>query len=94
MEQPLPNSLITPFPASVTSTVFSTAGWMRPWVSVYNNSSSADLYLALGPTASNTSFTCKIAPQGYYEVPLKYTGPVSGVWSSASGSALVTELSY
>ena len=94
MEQPVPNSTITSVPATTTSVLLSSPGWMRPWVGIYNNSLTADLYIALFPTSSPTAFTCKLAPQGYYEVPLKYTGPVSGVWSAADGSALVTELTY
>lgn len=94
MEQPLPNSTITSYPSSVTSAVFSEATWQRPWAAVYNNSATADLYLALASEASNLAFTCKLAPQGYYEIPNKYTGPISGVWSAVDGAALVTELKY
>ena len=58
-----------------------------------HNDSSADLYLALGPTAASTaSFTVKLAAGGYYEVPYGYTGPVRGIWSSAAGNARITEL--
>lgn len=59
------------------------------------NDSTSSLYLKFGATASATSFTVLIAPQGYYELPTPhlYTGIVDGIWSSdASGAVRVTEL--
>jgi hypothetical protein len=94
MEQPTPNSKIIYVPSSVTSVTLSDPRMSRPWVAVYNNSATATLFISLSSTAATNSFTCKVAPQGYYEVPARYTGPVSGVWSAADGAALVTELSY
>jgi len=94
MEQPLPNSSVTQVLATTSSIVLSSPSKDRPWASVYNNASSASLYLKLGLDASSSSFTCIVAPQGYYEVPHKYTGPVSGTWSAVDGYAMVTELTY
>lgn len=94
MEQPLPNSVVTQVLATTSSVTLSAPSKDRPWASVYNNASSASLYLKLGTAASSSSFTCIIAPQGYYEVPLRYTGPVSGAWSAVDGYAMVTELTY
>ncbi len=56
------------------------------------NKSTAILYVILGSTASTSSFTVQINPSGYYETPFGYTGVVSGIWSSATGTALITEL--
>ena len=56
------------------------------------NDSTADLYLKLGATASTTSFTVKMAAGSYFEVPFNYTGAIDGIWSSATGSARITEL--
>lgn len=57
------------------------------------NDSTAVLYLKLGATASTTSFTVKMQPDDYYEVPAGYTGVIDGIWASdASGAARVTEL--
>lgn len=59
---------------------------------VYNDSS-ADLYLKYGTGASTTVFLVKIGPGGLYEFPNDpiYAGPVTGVWSSATGAAMCTE---
>lgn len=56
------------------------------------NDSTADLYVKLGSTATLTDFTCRLSPNAYYEVPYGYTGRIDGIWSSATGSARVTEV--
>jgi len=63
-------------------------GWF-----VYNDSTVA-LYVSFGVSASTTSFTVKIAAQGFYEMPMPiYTGIINGIWdSNASGAARITEL--
>lgn len=64
---------------------------MRKGATIFNDGS-ALLYLLLGVgTATSTNYTVAVAGQGYYEVPYSYAGPVRGVWSSATGSARVTE---
>lgn len=59
------------------------------------NDSTATLYLKFGATASATSYTVQIPPNGYYELPTPhlYTGIMDGIWSAANGNARVTELS-
>lgn len=53
----------------------------------------ASLYLKFGATASTTSFTKKLAPQEYYELPEPvYTGIIDGIASAATGSCRVTEI--
>lgn len=56
------------------------------------NDSNQNLFLKLGSAASLTSFTVRVTPNGYYEVPYSYTGIITGIWSSANGNARVTEL--
>lgn len=56
------------------------------------NDSTAYLYLKLGATASLTSYTAKLYPDDYYEIPFGYTGIIDGIWSAANGNARVTEL--
>jgi hypothetical protein len=56
------------------------------------NDSTAILYLKMGATASATSYTAKLQPDDYYEVPFGYTGILDGIWASANGNARVTEL--
>ena len=58
------------------------------------NDSAAVLYLDVtGGTASATSYTVQLAASAYYEVPFRYTGLITGIWASATGSARVTEFS-
>lgn len=59
-------------------------------VAKFYNDSSAILYLKEGTTASTTSFTTKLFPEGYYETT--YTGAIDGIWASATGAVRITEL--
>lgn len=57
------------------------------------NDSTVDLYVKFGATASLTSFTVKLIPSAYFEVPFNYTGIIDGIWASdASGAARITEV--
>jgi hypothetical protein len=59
------------------------------------NDSSAALYLRLGSSAATTTnYTVRITQYGYYEVPFRYTGAITGIWASdpGDGAARVTEL--
>ena len=64
----------------------------RNGATIYNEST-ATLYLKLGATASNVSYTIQIAAGGYYEVPAYYSGIIDGIWATAQGAAQVTEVS-
>jgi hypothetical protein len=56
------------------------------------NDSTAILYLKFGTTASTTSYTLQIPPNGYFEFPQPlYTGAVDGIWSAANGAVRLTE---
>jgi hypothetical protein len=59
------------------------------------NDGTATVYLDFtGGTASATSCTVKLLPDAYYEMPnsaLNYTGAVTGIGSSATGTVRVTE---
>lgn len=59
--------------------------------SIYNDSSSL-LYVKLGSTASISSFTIRLLPYSYWEIPESYTGVVDGIWANANGYARVDEL--
>lgn len=65
-------------------------------VSVYYDGA-AILYLLADAsrtgTPSTTNFTVKMGDGylTYWESPAGYSGPVKGIWSAATGSALVTE---
>lgn len=56
------------------------------------NDSAAIMYLLLGlKTATSSFYTVQVPPNGYYELPFMYSGPVRAVWASATGNARVTE---
>lgn len=76
---------------SVTSATILASNANRIGAAVFNDSD-ATLYLLLASgTASSTAFSVKLESGDYYEVPVKYTGILVGVWSSATGAARVTE---
>ena len=77
-------------PSSTTSLQFLEANPSRIGATIWNNSANV-LYLDLSEAASPTSYTVKILSDGYYELPFKYTGKVSGAWQAADGNALVRE---
>jgi hypothetical protein len=81
--------------ASATSVTVLASNASRKAAMIFNDSA-ATLYLKFGATASTSSYTVQIGPNGYYEMPANpvlYTGILDGIWSSATGTARVTELS-
>lgn len=78
--------------ASASSVTLLTDNPLRVGATFYNDSS-AILYLKLGATASATSFTVKMQPDAYYEVPFGYYGIVDGISAAATGVIRVTEVS-
>lgn len=57
------------------------------------NDSTATLYLKYGATASTSSYTVKLEPGSYWEMPQPiWVGIIDGIWSSANGAARITEL--
>jgi len=82
----------TSITAAAVSTLLSPSGG-RQGVTIYNDADK-DLYVSLGPTAASlTSFTLKIAPGGYYEVPFNFRGEIRGIWaSSPTGAARISEI--
>lgn len=78
--------------ASATSVTILSSNAGRLGASIFNDSTVA-LYLDLsGGTATTSSFTVKVAADGYYEVPFGYTGTITGLWASATGNARVTQM--
>lgn len=76
--------------ASITNVTLLAENAARKGATIYNDST-AILGLKLGATASATSFTVKMQPDAYYELPFGYTGIIDGIWIVASGSARITE---
>ncbi|MCX3290046.1 hypothetical protein OR263_25600 [Streptomyces sp. NEAU-H22] len=85
------SATLTNVSASASSvTLLNAAGHARGRT-IHNDSSSA-LYVKFGTAASSTSFTVKLAGDAFYEFPQPcYSGVVTGVWASATGTARVTE---
>lgn len=77
--------------ASASSVTVLALNANRKGATVYNDSTVV-CYLKLGSAASSTSFTVKMQPEAYYEIPFSYTGILTGIWASATGSARVTEV--
>lgn len=79
--------------ASATSVTVLASNTNRLGATVQNDSAAAILYLLLGSTAaSTTNHTVVLVAGAYYEVPFNYTGQLTGIWSAATGSCRVTEL--
>jgi hypothetical protein len=77
---------------SATAVTILAANADRIDASVYNDST-ATLYLLVGTgTVSATNFTVKLGPDDLFVVGINYKGIISGIWSSATGNARVTEL--
>lgn len=85
------STIVFSVPASLTTVTLSAADATRRGLAVFNNSS-ADIYIKMGAGASTSSFTFKGTTNSYFEVPFNYTGIVTAVWGTASGSAEVTEV--
>lgn len=77
--------------ASITSVSLLAANASRKGLTIYNNSSLGTLYVGFGATVSAANFAVKINPNTTWECPEDYDGMVTGIWSSASGSAQITE---
>ncbi|MBL0320678.1 MAG: hypothetical protein IPP74_15495 [Alphaproteobacteria bacterium] len=83
---------ITQQAASISSVTLLLSNPDRLGFVVYNESSSV-AYLAFGPVASPTLHTYAMAPSSVLrEMPSLYTGEVTCIWITATGSMKVTEL--
>ncbi len=77
--------------ASASSVTLLSSNASRKKVVIYNDSTSASLYVRLNASAATSSnFTYKLYPSGYLE-EYNYTGEIRGIWSAASGNARITE---
>lgn len=77
---------------AVSSTTLLAANSNRKAAKFYNDSTSYAYLDETGGTASSSSFTIKMAPGSFYELPQPvYTGLITGIWDTATGSMRVTE---
>lgn len=77
---------------SITSVILLNANTNRLGATIYNDISAGFVFIKLGATASNSSFTVKLYPMSYYEVPFGYVGRIDAISSSATGNFRITEL--
>jgi hypothetical protein len=84
---------ITSVAGATSSTTLLAANTARVSATIYNDTSSGNiLYIALAGTATTSSYTIKLWPGSYWDLPVNYTGIITGIWTSASGNARITEL--
>lgn len=86
------DSVVTRVGASITSVTLLAPNTSRKMVIMWNDST-ATVSIKLGLVATSSSFTWRIGPQSGYEIPAPcYVGEISGLWDSANGAMLITEL--
>ena len=89
--RPTNAATITSVAAAITSTTLLAANSNRQMATIYNNGT-GNLFVAFAGTASTSSFTVRIVPNSYYELPLPvYQGQITGIGSVTGGSWLITE---
>lgn len=92
------SSAVSRVATTTANATLKAANSSRLGLTIYNGSATANLYAKLGATASigagTESYTIRIQPNGYYEVPFRWTGIVDGIWDAAdaNGEAVITEL--
>jgi hypothetical protein len=84
-------SAVTTVAASVTAVTLLPANANRLDCSIFNTST-AVLYVKLGPAVTTALYTVPVAASGLYEVLYGWAGIITGIWGAANGAALVTEL--
>ena len=83
-------------PTQTVNTILKGADPNRVGLSIFNHSA-ANLFVKLGAVADigagTESYTRRIAPNEYWEIPFSYTGRVDGIWDAAdaTGEALLVE---
>jgi hypothetical protein len=89
---PPSNATVASVASSASSVTLQAANANRKAWFCFNNSTQV-LYVLMGNVASPSNFTVKLVSGGYYELPSPpYLGILTGIWASANGAALVTEL--
>jgi hypothetical protein len=86
--------VVTTIAASVVPSVYLAANAARLGAIISNDSTSRFLFVKLAAGVSAVSYTVRIGPRGYYELPFPaYTGVIEGVFTAGGPSfATVTEL--
>lgn len=87
-------SVVTSVAFSATNVTILSSNTAREMAMLYNDVDRA-AYVKLGATATTSSFTVKLLPGAYYELPLPcYTGIIDALWDAGgTGSMRITEIS-
>lgn len=89
---PLTTETVTRVANSLTNVTLVAANASRRSLKVFNDGTAGNLFLKHGATASLTSFTVKLAPGQWYEMPQPaYVGIIDGIWDAAGSAAQITE---
>lgn len=76
-------------PADITiPQILVAANVNRDGLTIWNDSS-GNLLLELGAAPTPSTYTAKIAPGGYYELPYLYIGQVQGLWDAPGGNGVL-----
>ena len=78
--------------SSQASQSFLASNTSRKGATIFNDSA-AVLYIAYAATATSTAFTYRINPNEQWNMPVLFTGAISGIWEESQGAARITELS-
>jgi hypothetical protein len=90
-EHTVSSAAVTSVAGSAASVSLLASNANRRKATFYNDSTAA-LYLKCGTTASTSSFTIKLFPAAFFELPAPvYTGAIDGIWDSAAGNVRITE---
>lgn len=84
----------TAIAASGVPSVYLAANPARLGATINNDSTGRFLYIKLGGGVSGVSYSVRLGPHSYFELPFPaYTGVIEGVWGAGVGGfATVTEL--
>jgi hypothetical protein len=82
----------TSFTASLTSQLLAPANSARAGITVFSDpSNNGYLYLRLFAPATTSSYSTVLWPGSYWEAPYGYLGTIYGVFTTTTGSCLITE---
>lgn len=88
-------SALSSVAASVSGVQLLASNTSRKAAYIFNDST-ATLYIGMVAHASlsTSNYTAQVPPSTLWEMPIYpiYTGEISGIWSSATGNARITEL--
>jgi hypothetical protein len=79
--------------SSATVVTLKEANGNREGLMIFNDSTQI-LYVKYGTGATSSDFSYKLTAGQYHEMQAGclYSGKITGIWASANGAALVTEL--